>query len=200
MTKHTSILSRHPVLDKFCELLIALLIVGGTVAAAFFFAAHEGAWWMPPRDVRRQIGWSIMGFGFGALYLYLALSTRGLEQKISNMPQLRQLLGLGQRWFVSLGISGAFFLLGLASLWPIIQRYKATLPTIQKWSLPTAGFQILTGLLCMLWGARFMKLRLHFRSWNSPASKHRLEYKIAFSGIVVYGALLFCSGLWLLLK
>ena len=199
MKKDSSILSRHPVLDGFCELLVALAIVSGVIAAAFFFDAHKDASWMPSPEARQHIGWSVMGFGLGAMYLYLAMSTRRLEQRVW-VPQLRQLLNFGQRWYVSLGIGGLCFILGLASLWPIIQRHKATLPTTEKWTFSAVGFQILAGLVWVVLGASLMKLRSHLRSRNSQKPKHQLAYEFVFIGMVVYGALRFCSGLWLLLK
>lgn len=197
MAKYSSILSRHPVLDKLCELLIALVIVSGLVCAAFFFGAHEDASWMPSPKMWQNIGWSLAGFGFGAAYLYLALSTRRLEQRVSNMPQLRQLLTSGQRWFVSLAISGLFFILGCWSLWQVMRQYGTVLPPTQRTTISTTSFQILAGMVCMVWGASMLKLRTHLAS---KSRRGRLAYSAVSLGMVIYGALSFGSGVWRLLK
>lgn len=198
MKKANSTHSRHRVLDLMWEILIALAIVSALIAGAFLFAAHEDAWWMPSPEMRQHIGWSLAGFGLGAVYLYLALSTRRLEQKISNMPQLRQLLTLGQRWFVSLGISGLFFIFGCWSLWQLIQQYETTLPPTQKWKVSPIDFQILAGLVWMIWGASILKLRTHFGTGKTK--KGRWSYTAGSLGMVIYGALRFGSGVWLLFK
>lgn len=78
--------SRSRALDLVWEVLIALAIVCVLLGFTFFFAANDDAHWMPSPAMRRHIAWSITGFGLGVAYLYLALSTRRLEQKMSNMP------------------------------------------------------------------------------------------------------------------
>jgi len=115
------------VIDLLWETLIALAVVVVMLAATIFYADHEHAPWMLPAEMLKHVGWSLGAFGFGALYLYFALSGRRLEQEI---PQLRQFLTFSGKWFVSLGISGLFFIFGVWLLWPA------------AWLWPLVAFQV----------------------------------------------------------
>jgi len=194
--------SRHRVVGLLWETLIALALVVTVVAVAIFYADHESASWMPSPQMLRPMGWSLVGFGFGAMYLYLALVTRRLEQKISNMPQLRQFITFSRRWFVSLGVSGLFFIFGIWSLWPVLRRYKLTPPAARIWTLPPASLQVVTGLLWMLGGIGILELTSRMNPAGKESGRQR-AYLASYAlpvGMVVYGALRVGSGFWLLLK
>jgi hypothetical protein len=199
MNKKPSRSWRSRLIDALWELLIALAIVSVAIAGGFFYAAHENDSWMPSHEMLQHLGWSVAGLGLGAAYLYLAVSTRRLERKIS-IPQLRQLLNLGQRWPVSLGISVMCFVFGLWSLWPVVQRYGLTLPPTRKWNVQPAAFQVVAGLVWMLWGASVFKLRTYLASRTSAALKVRLASYVLSIGMFVYGVVRFSSGLFVLFK
>ena len=190
---------RSRFIDALWELIIALAIVGVLIAGGFFYVAHENDSWMPSHEMLQHMGWSVVGLGLGVAYIYLAISTRRLERKIS-IPQLRQLLNLSQRWPVSVGISIVCFAFGLWSSWPVVQRYELTLPPTRKFNLQPAAFQVLAGLLWMFSGASVLKLRMYLASRTSAALKGRLASYALSVGMIVYGAVRFGSGLFVLFK
>lgn len=188
-------------IDLLGETLIAVALVVAIIAAAIFYSAHEHAPWMPNPEMLKHMGWALAGLGLGAANLYLALTTRQLEQRIRKMPQLRQFIIFGRRWFVLLSISGVFFVLGIWSLWPVLRHYGLNPPPRRDAShFSPAGFQIATGLFCVLGGVGLLdwSLRMRFRDKKFRVQTVRLVSYALPVGMVVYGVLLLGAGLWLL--
>ena len=186
--------------DLLWELLIATAIVGALITGAFFVGAHQNSSWMPPPEIRQRIAWSLGGLGLGAMYLYLAVSTRRLERRLSNMPQLRQFISFGQRWFISLGISGLFLIFGVWSLCPVVQQYELRRAPAKDSAVHPAVFQFAAGLIWMLSGASILKLRIHLANRKSAGQETRLSSYLLPVGMVAYGAVQFISGVLLFLK
>jgi hypothetical protein len=187
------------VVDLLWETLIALALVVVILAATIFYADHEHAPWMPSAEMLKHVGWSLGAFGFGALYLYLALSGRRLEQE---MPQLRRFITFSARWFVSLGISGLLFIFGIWLLWPVLRRFELTLPAGRMWTISPAGLQVALGLLLIFGGYCILELTLRKNSTGKKSKGLRAllaSYALPI-GMVVYGAMRLGSGLWVLFK
>jgi magnesium-transporting ATPase (P-type) len=194
--------SRSRLVDLFWEVLIAIVLVAVILAAAVFYAEHEQAPWMPTPERIKQIGWSLAGFGFGVAYLLLAFSTRRLEQKLSNMPQLQQFITFSQRWFFYLAVSALFFTFGFWSLWPVLQGYKLIPPDLRTWTNPLVGLEMFLGLLWILGGYGILELKLKMSSRDEQSkvwSSDPISFLLAI-GTMVYGAGKLVTGLYLLFK
>lgn len=176
-----------------------IALVCAVISAGFFYGNHEQASWMPSPEAFLRVGWSLAGFAFGAGYLYLALSTYRLEHQISNLPQMQAFITFTRRWFVYLGISICFLMLGTWSLWPAFQKYAAadTIPGHQP-----PAIQIGVGLLWILGGAGILELRFRMISRNEVAKVVRpsLGSSLLAAGVIAYGTVQLILGFQSLLK
>jgi hypothetical protein len=206
--RSTRVNKSHPkrlwnrVVELLLEVLVAVVLVVVIVSAAVFNFHRAHAPWMPAPERIRQTVWSLAGFGFGVAFLYLAFSTRRLEQRLSNKPQLQQFITLSRCWFVYLAVSILFFTFGFWSLWPVLLGHKAIPPNLRVWSTPLFGFEMLTGLLWVLMGYGILELKLKLTSEGeiSKVLSSDLITSLLAIGSMIYGAGKVIYGSYLFFK
>ncbi len=82
----------HRTRDFIVYILIALAVAGVAIGLGIYEAQKGGA--NTDGDRAKQLLFSVMGFGFGSLYLYLARQSRNLQQTIADKPHMRSLATL----------------------------------------------------------------------------------------------------------
>ena len=177
---------RPKLLDSVYLLLTALSIVGVLITLIVFQNTYDKAPWMPHGDKAKQLLFALMGFGFGAVYLYSARQSRRLQSTLSGKAYLRSLGTLITPPWVSIAMSVIGFAAGIYFLCLFVGISHVNMTSA------SALFQLFVGVALVVSGIMLLKTTVKVKR-EVPLTTSHLIFGTFFP------ALLIASGFWRLM-